>query len=937
MDDRELAAQLASARTEAALLPLMRDHAAGMNSIHCATALHRWARCSTVFARVTTDYGPFHALCARTAELLHADGPLTTRSLTSIAWAVGKLQLADARLHEGLVRRARVALSAAKDLDGCALANLAWFLANAREQCAINVSLLDEIGAAAAIRLRSCSTQEVTNLAWAFATLKRRHRFLFEAVEAELCRRTNAFSAQGVSQVVWAFAKMGLHKHKLLLAAAAAAMGTIASYDGHSLASLAWAFAKFEVQHGGLVHAICTEILRRANEFNLEAITQLLWSLSRLSDGVDSRALHALLARLRTLVDIATVSTESPTPSIVAPSPDTTPRLAPPLGRAPGVLQPQQLLFVLGALARLPASLLSESQLIETVSAAAVSAVPALTANRLGIAAWALSRPHLLAQLSPPAREKWRIALRTRCADSSLLEHLSWRAIGHIEIALRGLPPFEDNEPLLVALTATALRAVAATAVRAAALNTAAAGLAASLSPQPWSTLDAGAQVLVAGFDEGCDEICAALAAAGCTPHIWRRFAVSPHDDAARAWPQLNIASSFQDAGVAKNRSNSVKRNNALSAAVVRWPWYAAGDAVAMLFQAVGSMLPLRAPVWVLGQSDEGADGCAAALPPLFEGIQPLLVEGGSVVFAAKRSAAPPTAVSPSAESPNTVYEGEAVFLEAWRSEMTLELPLPPYSNPPSESPADPAAAHVANYRRSTTAVVERASMRLPWVVYPGLFAGGGLDVMTSALLRALPSPPVGARALDFACGSGAIGAALIARCTSLRLHLLDADALALEAARRNVSSAKRFFLSAGWPEAAESRRGKRFKYEWIVSNPPVHKGQPDQFETLVVLINGARQRLTRSGTLWIVAQEQVPVGRLLAAHGCFARVRAKLSRDGRFVIWSAAGRTSRGKGLHAAAEAAEGARIVVGTTCGTHARQGGLAKGRKRLRGQGL
>merc|ERR1719506_2284149 len=41
------------------------------------------------------------------------------------------------------------------------------------------------------------------------------------------------------------------------------------------------------------------------------------------------------------------------------------------------------------------------------------------------------------------------------------------------------------------------------------------------------------------------------------------------------------------------------------------------------------------------------------------------------------------------------------------------------------------------------------------WCIYPGLFASGGLDIMTSILLRTLPDdPPAGAKILDFACGS---------------------------------------------------------------------------------------------------------------------------------------------------------------------------------------
>lgn len=47
-------------------------------------------------------------------------------------------------------------------------------------------------------------------------------------------------------------------------------------------------------------------------------------------------------------------------------------------------------------------------------------------------------------------------------------------------------------------------------------------------------------------------------------------------------------------------------------------------------------------------------------------------------------------------------------------------------------------------------------------MTYPGLFAGGGLDVMTRALLEALPPlPSAKARVLDFACGSGAIAAVI--------------------------------------------------------------------------------------------------------------------------------------------------------------------------------
>ena len=60
---------------------------------------------------------------------------------------------------------------------------------------------------------------------------------------------------------------------------------------------------------------------------------------------------------------------------------------------------------------------------------------------------------------------------------------------------------------------------------------------------------------------------------------------------------------------------------------------------------------------------------------------------------------------------------------------------------------------------------------------------------MTTALLMALPDPPEGASILDACCGSGVIAAALRARPSgaSLKLHLLDADAVAIVAAQQVI------------------------------------------------------------------------------------------------------------------------------------------------------
>eukprot|EP00411_Alexandrium_monilatum_P091868 CAMPEP_0175750646 /NCGR_PEP_ID=MMETSP0097-20121207/60790_1 /TAXON_ID=311494 /ORGANISM="Alexandrium monilatum, Strain CCMP3105" /LENGTH=95 /DNA_ID=CAMNT_0017059273 /DNA_START=75 /DNA_END=359 /DNA_ORIENTATION=+ len=78
------------------------------------------------------------------------------------------------------------------------------------------------------------------------------------------------------------------------------------------------------------------------------------------------------------------------------------------------------------------------------------------------------------------------------------------------------------------------------------------------------------------------------------------------------------------------------------------------------------------------------------------------------------------------------------------------------------------------------------------WQVYPGLFAGGGLDIMTAFLLRRLREVDVapGAQIMDFCCGSGAIAHAALQLQPLARVFLADADALALEVAKENVPQA---------------------------------------------------------------------------------------------------------------------------------------------------
>jgi 16S rRNA (guanine1207-N2)-methyltransferase len=162
---------------------------------------------------------------------------------------------------------------------------------------------------------------------------------------------------------------------------------------------------------------------------------------------------------------------------------------------------------------------------------------------------------------------------------------------------------------------------------------------------------------------------------------------------------------------------------------------------------------------------------------------------------------------------------------------------------------------------------------------YPGLFAHGRLDDGTRLLIGALPHKLPGIRVVDFGCGAGVIALALRQRFPEAELDLVDSDALAVEAARRNLPGA-RVHLGDAWSALPGSAR-----FDWIVSNPPFHRGKGEDFDLMGKLIDGAARRLRRRGELLVVAQRRLALGRWLEDRFAAVRVESE-SRSHR--LWFA-------------------------------------------------
>lgn len=148
-------------------------------------------------------------------------------------------------------------------------------------------------------------------------------------------------------------------------------------------------------------------------------------------------------------------------------------------------------------------------------------------------------------------------------------------------------------------------------------------------------------------------------------------------------------------------------------------------------------------------------------------------------------------------------------------------------------------------------------------VSLPGVFSYGRVDDGTRLLLETLDPPP-GERVLDFGCGAGVIGAALLKRWPHLHIDLADVSALALEATRRTMIANG---LAPVQVLASDIFSNVHGVYDQIVANPPFHTGVETDYGLVTAFVQGGKQHLRPGGTLRIVVQRFLKIQPLIEAH----------------------------------------------------------------------
>ena len=163
----------------------------------------------------------------------------------------------------------------------------------------------------------------------------------------------------------------------------------------------------------------------------------------------------------------------------------------------------------------------------------------------------------------------------------------------------------------------------------------------------------------------------------------------------------------------------------------------------------------------------------------------------------------------------------------------------------------------------------------------PGVFSADGPDPASVALAAHLPEK-LPTRMVDLGAGWGWLSAELLKHPGLEVLHLVEADAVALDCARRNVTDPRAQFH---WADALEFRL--REPVNGVVMNPPFHQGRAADPRLGAGFIRSAAALLTGAGRLWMVANRHLPYEQVLRE--CFADV-SELGGDSRFKILTATG-----------------------------------------------
>ena len=138
-------------------------------------------------------------------------------------------------------------------------------------------------------------------------------------------------------------------------------------------------------------------------------------------------------------------------------------------------------------------------------------------------------------------------------------------------------------------------------------------------------------------------------------------------------------------------------------------------------------------------------------------------------------------------------------------------------------------------------------------ITLPGVFSADGPDRGSSLLAAILPAK-LPARVADLGAGWGYLSRAILARDGVRELDVIEAEAVALDCARLNITDPRATFH---WADATTHRAARM--WDAVVMNPPFHVARTADPNLGLAFLTAAQRGLAPGGRLWLVANRQLP------------------------------------------------------------------------------
>ncbi len=163
------------------------------------------------------------------------------------------------------------------------------------------------------------------------------------------------------------------------------------------------------------------------------------------------------------------------------------------------------------------------------------------------------------------------------------------------------------------------------------------------------------------------------------------------------------------------------------------------------------------------------------------------------------------------------------------------------------------------------------------FTTFPGVFSADKIDKGSALLVKHLPA--LSGKVADLGAGWGYLSRAILTSDALSALDLIDADALALKAAKLNVTDPRAAFH---WADVLNMGvKG----YDAVVTNPPFHTTRAADPKLGQSFIEAAARALKPSGSLWMVANRNLPYEETLEANFAITKL---LTQENGFKIFHA-------------------------------------------------